>query len=91
MAAHQRGAQSRGRTGFQMAGLLLSSSSQQVSLPRKPHAFCSAAMRPTSTLDVLECWRGCVTATGSFFPSVGRPGQSGLGICYSWASDPGGW
>lgn len=54
MAAHQRDAQSHGRSGFPVAGLLQSPSGQQVSLPEEPHGFCSAELRPMSTLDVLE-------------------------------------
>lgn len=57
MAAHQRDAQSRGRSGFPVAGLLQSPSGQQVSLPEEPDGFCSAELRPRSTLDVLELWR----------------------------------
>lgn len=91
-AAHQRDAQSRGRSGFPVAGLLLSPSGQQISVPEKPHDFCSAEMRPMGTLDLLEWWRRCIAATGSFFPSFGIPGQNGLGICcYLLASHPGGW
>lgn len=76
-AAHRR----PGRSGFPVAGPLLSPSSQQVFLPEKPHDICSAELRPMSTLDVLEWWRRCITATDLFFPSLGRPGQNGSGIC----------
>ena len=92
VAVHQRDAQSCGRSGFPVAELLLSPSGEQVSLPEEPHDFCSAELRPMSTLDVLELWRSCITATGSFFPSVGRPGQNGSGICcHLSASHPGSW
>lgn len=92
MAAHRRDAQSRGTSGFPVAGLLRCPSGQEVSLPEKPHDFCSAEMRPVRIFDVPEWWRRCVTAASSFFPSVGRPGQNGSGIrCYLLTSDAGGW
>lgn len=55
VAAHQRNSQSHGRPGFPVAGLLLSPSGQQVSLPQEPQEFCSADLKPTSTCGVLEC------------------------------------
>lgn len=54
VAAHQRDSQSRGRPGFQGAGLLLSPSGQQVSLLEEPQEFCSADLRPRITCGVLE-------------------------------------
>ena len=50
--AHQRDAQSHGRSGFPAAGLLLSPSGQQVYLLEEPHDFFSAEPRPMSTLNV---------------------------------------